>query len=147
MMDRNLLPSAHSIQFGSERIHFRLSASRRKTLAISVHPDLSVSVVVPSGAELQKISDKVKKRAPWIIKKQIYFSQFLPKPERSKHSQDKSLRLLGRQYRLKIDRGDQDQVRLSPGVASILVSGPFSWDRAREVLEAWLQNKTKRYFD
>ena len=72
-------PHQHRVVFGSEKIFFSLEFRDRKSLGISVHPDLSVLVVAPIGQPLDKISAKVKKRAPWILKQKHYFSKFLPK--------------------------------------------------------------------
>ena len=46
-----MLPVARQVNYGSERIDFLLSRRPRKTLAITVHPDLRVEVVAPLDAD------------------------------------------------------------------------------------------------
>lgn len=60
--------SAESLQvaYGEGQIAFRLERRDRKTLAISVKPDTHVEVVAPTDAPLEKIFEKVRKRAAWI---------------------------------------------------------------------------------
>jgi predicted metal-dependent hydrolase len=54
------------LPYGNGQISFRLERRNRKTLAISVNPDAGVEVIAPRGASLEKIFEKVRKRAPWI---------------------------------------------------------------------------------
>src|SRR4051794_19744439 len=94
--------TTHNVKFGSETIEFRLVTKSRSTLAINVYPDMSVGVVAPTGSPIEKIEEKVKKRAPWIIKQRFYFSQFLPNIVRKEFRSGEAFRYLGRQYRLKV---------------------------------------------
>ena len=59
----------YKIQYGTNDIEFSLQRRKRKTLAIHVYPDQHVEVVAPAHVELDKVLQKVKKRAPWIYKK------------------------------------------------------------------------------
>jgi predicted metal-dependent hydrolase len=54
------------LTYGGGQIAFRLVRRNRNTLAISVNPDAGVEVIAPMGASLEKIFEKVRKRAPWI---------------------------------------------------------------------------------
>lgn len=94
-----------SVQFGSKKIVFNLEFSERKTLGISVSPDLKILVKAPIDVPLEKVKEKIKKRAPWIIRQQSFFLSFHPKmPERKFVSGETHL-YLGRQYRLKVIMG------------------------------------------
>jgi len=68
-----------SIQFGSKQIVFHLEYSNRKSLGITVKPDLSVLVKVPVDTSLEKVNEKLRKKAPWIIRQQSFFLYFHPK--------------------------------------------------------------------
>jgi len=72
-----------SIQFGSKQIDIKLEFSGRKSLGITVTPDLEVFVKDPDRNSLEKIKEKLTKKAPWIIRQQSLFLYFHPKtPER-----------------------------------------------------------------
>ena len=43
------------VYWGHTRIDFSYRFAKRKTLAISVHPDLAVTVKAPEGTEVEEI--------------------------------------------------------------------------------------------
>jgi hypothetical protein len=49
----------HFILFGGKRIGFRLRRTNRRTLAITVQPDLGVLVTAPKKAALETVLGKV----------------------------------------------------------------------------------------
>jgi hypothetical protein len=71
-------PRTLAIQFGRKRIEYQLRYSKRKTLAIDVHPDLSVVVTAPTGSADAAVVKRVEKRAAWIIQQQRFFETYLP---------------------------------------------------------------------
>lgn len=75
----------YSIDFGSRRISYTLLFTKRKTLGITVNPDMGIIVKAPENADLELIASKVKKRAAWIIKQQNFFLTFHPKPNEKKY--------------------------------------------------------------
>ncbi|MEW5798678.1 MAG: SprT family zinc-dependent metalloprotease [Bacteroidota bacterium] len=101
------------LQYGSKKIEYRLGFAPRKSLKISVAPDLQVSVIAPHRAHRKKIEAILAKRAPWILKQQEYFLGFFPKQPPKKYVSGESHRYLGRLYRLKIHRGNRESVKLS----------------------------------
>jgi predicted metal-dependent hydrolase len=68
-----------AIQFGSRTIDFRLEYSDRKSLGITVTPEMEVLVKAPADTSMEKVKEKIRKKAPWIIKQQSFFLSFQPK--------------------------------------------------------------------
>ena len=62
------------LTFGSKTIEYQVIFSDRTTLGITVDPEMEVLVKAPAGTNLEKIAEKVRKKAPWILKQQNYFS-------------------------------------------------------------------------
>src|ERR1035437_102987 len=91
-----------AIQFGSKQIDFHLEYSDRKSLGITVKPDLSVLVKAPVDTSLVKVKEKLRKKAPWIIRQQSFFLYFHPKTPARKYISGETHLYLGRQYRLKV---------------------------------------------
>lgn len=126
------------IQFGSKKIEFKLEYSDRKSLGITVTPDLFVLVKAPTNASLEKIKEKLLKKAPWILKQQSFFLSFHPKTPDKKYISGETLLYLGRQYRLKVKLGKIENVKLKGKL--IEVTTPDK-SKTKELVMAWyLQN-------
>ncbi len=122
----------------------RLLRSNRKTLAISVHPDGAITLAAPVRAPLDAILAKVVKRAPWIQRQQRTFTAMNADRPSLRYSSGATHRYLGRQYRLKVEKG-------SPSVK--LVGGYFhvtseAGDEAevQRLLSAWLRQRAAEQF-
>jgi predicted metal-dependent hydrolase len=101
-----------TIQFGSKQIDFHLEYSDRKSLSITVKPDLTVLVKAPVDTSLEKVKEKLRKKAPWIIRQQSFFIYFHPKTPARKYISGETHLYLGRQYRLRIIQNNFESVKL-----------------------------------
>ena len=88
--------SSDIVMWGTLEIPYLYSFSRRKMLSISVHPDLTVKIMAPSGTSLEKIRSFVRKRGNWISKSWRDFEQYLPKQPPKRYISGESHRYLGR---------------------------------------------------
>lgn len=101
-----------SIQFGSKQIDYQIEYSERKTLGITVTPDMDVLVKAPNDSTISKIEEKLKKKAPWIIKQQSFFLAYHPKTTERKYISGETHLYLGRQYLLKVEENEKESVKL-----------------------------------
>ncbi len=104
--------SRYVIQYGDEKIIYTVERSIRKTLELSVLPDMSVVAIAPENALFEDIEKIVKKRAHWIIKQRDYFKQFVPREPPRQYVSGETHRYLGRQYRLKVIALKENNVKL-----------------------------------
>jgi predicted metal-dependent hydrolase len=130
------------IQFGSKEIDFHWEYSNRKSLGITVNPDLEVLVKAPVDTSLNKIKEKISKKAPWIIKQQSFFLSFHPKTPARKFISGETHLYLGRQYRLKIIDGKDEVVKLKGKFIEVTTMDKLN---VKQLVNKWyLQNaKTK----
>lgn len=127
-----------SIQFGSRNIDFLLEYSGRKSLGITVTPEMKVLVKAPYETSVANVKVKLRKKAPWIIKQLSFFLSFQPKtPARSYVSGETHL-YLGKQYRLQIKLGMEETVKLKGKF--ILVNTSNNSNAKRLVNEWYLLN-------
>ncbi len=101
-----------AIQFGSKQIYFQLEYSNRKSLGISVTAELLVLVKAPTNTTLEKVKEKIRKKAPWIIRQQSFFLSFHPKTPVRRFVGGETHLYFGRQYRLKILQNKTESVKL-----------------------------------
>jgi predicted metal-dependent hydrolase len=122
------------IQFGSWQIDFQVIFSKRKTLGITVLPGLQVLVRAPLDASMEKIREKVTKKAPWIIRQQSLFLSYHPLTSQKKFIGGESHLYLGRQYRLKIIPGESEKVKLKGQFLEVYTNDK---SRVKELLSNW----------
>ncbi|MGB3452574.1 MAG: SprT family zinc-dependent metalloprotease [Moheibacter sp.] len=133
------------IQYGSKTISFELTYSKRKTLGITVHPDLSVSVKAPEDAQKAVIFQKVEKRAPWIMEQKRFFLAFEPRHPEYLYKSGESHYYLGRQYLLKIQKGKAEEVHYSGRFLKIETNN-FSPEHIKKLLDKWYRERAKLKF-
>ena len=129
-----------TIQFGTKQIDFYLEYSERKTLGISVTPDLKVQVKAPLGTSLEKIKTKLRKRAPWIIRQESFFLSFHPKTPARKFIGGETLLYLGRQYRLKIILNKKESIKLKGGFIEVVA---LNHTTVKQIINEWYLRNAK----
>jgi hypothetical protein len=132
-----------TIQFGKTQIDFRLEFSKRKSLGISVTPELKVLVKAPIDSSLEKIKDKIRKKAPWIIKQRSFFLSFHPITPARKFVGGESHLYLGRHYRLKILTGKSESVKLKGQFIEVETSDKL---KVRQLVNDWYLKNAKIKF-
>jgi predicted metal-dependent hydrolase len=130
-----------SIQYGSKEIKYSLEFSNRKSLGITITPDLEVLVKAPIDTPLDKIREKLKQKSPWIIKQQNFFLSFQPKTTPRKYIGGETHLYLGRQYRLKIETGDKESVKMKGKFIEVTT---FDKLRAKELVQEWYLKNAKQ---
>ncbi len=133
----------HSIEFGSKKIDFVLEYSDRKSLGITVTPDLYVMVKAPVDTSLEKVKVKLKRKAPWIIKQQSFFLSFHPKTPARKFVSGETHLYLGRQYRLKIITDKEESVKLRGKFIEVKTTDKT---KAKQLIHKWYLQNAKAKF-
>lgn len=128
-----------AVQFGSKMIPFTLLFSNRKTLGITVTPELEVIVKAPFESDLELIKEKILKRAPWIIKQQGYFLSFFPKNIAKKYVAGETHFYLGKQYKLKIIIDDHEFVKLKGAFLEVSTQNKSN---VKSLLKDWYIKKS-----
>lgn len=131
-----------SIQFGSVEIPYTLTVRPRWDLAITVHPNLAVSVVAPAGKSIQQIEGKLRDRAAWILRQQLRFRDLHPLPTEKRFVSGETHLYLGRQYRLRIRRSLRDHVALSRPFLVVETRSEVS-DRVEMLVRRWYVARAK----
>lgn len=135
---------------------------RRKTASISVKPDCSVRVLVPSTLPEQKIVELVERKSQWIQGKIDHFQEIQGNDREKEYISGESFTYLGRNYRLKIvsdgaNDGANDGVKLINGRFYVNAPSDMPQDARNQLvveqLTEWyrehavvrLRDKTRRY--
>jgi len=144
-----------SLKYGSQTIEFELIYSDRKTLGITVNPDLSVQVKAPNNASKEKIFEKVEKRAAWILEQKRYFLSFHPRKKEYLYKSGESHYYLGRRYQLKIQKVSENQFNprsIPQGQVSyqgrylLIETNNPNKENIKALLENWYRERAKIKF-
>lgn len=132
-----------AIQFGSRQIDFRLEYSSRKSLGITITPEMKVLVKAPTDTSIEKVKEKIRKKAPWIIRQQSFFLSFQPKTPPRKFISGETHLYLGRQYRLKLVPGKIESVKLKGKFLEVTTNEKA---RAKQLVGDWYLQNAKLKF-
>lgn len=136
----------YCVQYGDATIPYDITFAQRKTVGISVDPDLRVSVTAPVDASPDAVAARVRKRAPWILRQQRELEQYVPAlPPRLYVSGETHL-FLGRQYRLKVLDGLEERVTLARGYLHIVVPDKTDTTRIKKLVDDWYAVQANRVF-
>jgi predicted metal-dependent hydrolase len=102
----------HIIEFGRRQIPYSLHLSQRKRLRVVVHPDLTVAVFAPMSATDQEVHSALSRKAHLIARAIDKFDAYQPLPSPKRFVCGETLSYLGRQYRLKVEKGTRQPAKL-----------------------------------
>lgn len=138
--------SRGSVAYGKDNIEFTFFYVDRKTLEIAVHPDQTVVIKAPLGINIEEIQKRVVRRASWIMRQRAFFQQFEPRTPARQYLGGETHLYLGKQYRLRIRKGNKESVRLVNGFFEIQTPEPKSSIRVKGLLEKWYLKKARDKF-
>jgi len=131
------------IIYGTISIPYTVNFSNRKSLGISVTPDGKVFLNAPVDAGKSQIEEKLRKRAGWVVKQQLYFRSFGKCTPEKKFISGESHYYLGKQYILRVTEGKPNSVRYK-GHCFEVVCSPKS--KAAELMREWYRERAKIKF-
>jgi len=135
----------HKLIYGSKEIKYQLVFDKRKSLNIKVLPSGQLVITAPDGTDIEKINEKLKLKAPWILKQMDYFQTFQPLTSERKYINGESHLYSGRQYRLRAVVGNEECIKISSGWIQI-TSANISNANLKKMIDLWYLEKAKNRF-
>jgi hypothetical protein len=129
------------IDFGTRKITYNLHHEDRKRLRIVVAPDLVVDVFAPVTADEDQIQAAVMKKATWIAGKLDAPERYHPLPAPKKYISGETLVYLGRQYRLKVEKGRSQPARLMGRFLRVWVYDKSDTRSVRKKVDIWYRKR------
>ena len=130
---------------GRESIGFDILYTSRKTMEIAVYPDCRIVIKAPIGIEPREIESRLLKHARWIRKQLDYFYQFDTCTPRY-YVGGESHPYLGRHYKLKIQLGDRNEVKLKNGQILVTCKNHNSPRLVKRLMDSWYLNQARNRF-
>ncbi len=117
----------------------------RKTLALIVHPDLTITLKAPLEAEECIINKFIEKRTIWAFKQLEYFKQFQNKQVQS-YVSGSNVKYLGRQYMLKVEKSESDYVTFNKNRFFLYTKQQDNIEYNKNILDKFMYHKAEVIF-
>ena len=144
-------PTEHVIDFGSRKIVYKLHRSDRRRLRIVVSPDLKVDVFAPRKTFESYIHKVVRQKALWITKSIDRLENCHPLPAPKRYVSGETLVYLGRQYRLKVEKGESLTAKLRGKFLHVQTRNSAGRENVKKAVDDWYRKRAqdilKRYTD
>jgi predicted metal-dependent hydrolase len=128
-------------------LEYRLRRSARRTLGITVEPDGTVLVSAPASAAVGQIEAILRKRSAWIRRRREDAGLLPPAPPQREWVSGETHRYLGRQYRLKVNRGNRGGIKLAGSFFQVTVRDPDNAQQVRRRMERWYLDRARNTFE
>ncbi len=135
-------------RFETENVGFDydLILQPRKTIAVTVHPDLEVTLKAPEQATQDRLDDFLRRKVRWVLKQQRYFEEFR-KATHKNYVSGETFRYLGRNYKLLVSQAEsEDRVSLQFGSINVFSHFPKNRLYTKKLLDAWYEQNAKAKF-
>ncbi len=136
-----------TLTYGRDTIRYEVRfLASRQTLSIEVHPDSRVLVRAPIDCPEALIVERMQKRAAWISRQLAEFERYRPRTPARQYINGESHLYLGRQYRLKLSRGNSASVKLARGRLLVTQPGDPEPERVKALLHRWYLDRARAVF-
>jgi len=133
--------------FGTFIYEYQLIKQDRKTLSLTVTPDLRIIVKCPFKAESERIEAFLQKKWFWLEKQLSFFKKYQRKTYEKEYISGEGYLYLGRQYKLIVRKGKEDSVSLTRGqlivqTTKLVTDGKHN----KKLVDRWFAEKTDIIF-
>ena len=105
----------HVFSYGKYNYDYFLIKEARKTISLTVKPDLSVVLKSPVDYSKEKVQAFLKRKWLWLEKQLTFFKKFQNNNGQKEYISGESFLYLGRQYKLIVRKAKKRQVKLDHG--------------------------------
>jgi predicted metal-dependent hydrolase len=141
-------PRSESVfTFGSRAYHYDLVRQDRKTLSLTVRPDLRIIVKCPPRADQERIESFLRRKWLWLEKQLRFFGKYQLKHYQKEYVSGESFLYLGRQYKLVVRRGPKNAVSLAKGILLVQTAiGNRDGAYSKYLITCWYNEKRTEVF-
>jgi predicted metal-dependent hydrolase len=129
--------------FGTFVYEYELIRQERKTLSLTVRPDLRIVLKCPEGVDAERIESFLQKKWFWLEKQLSFFKKYRRKFYEKEYISGEGYLYLGRQYKLVVKRGEVNSVVLTRGQLIVFTTKSVSDGRHnKKLIDSWFGDKT-----
>lgn len=134
--------------FGTFIYEYQLIKQDRKTLSLTVTPDLRIILKCPVQTDSERIEVFLQKKWFWLEKQLSFFKKYQRKIYEKEYVSGEGYLYLGRQYKLVVRRGKEDSVSLTRGQLIVYTTKDVTNGRHnKKLVDEWFTNKSTTIFE
>lgn len=133
----------HTFTYGNNEYVYHLNYQERKTIRLTVYPNLNIVLYCPKDYTAEKINKFLKRKALWL-KKQIKDLKRLQRNRTEcEYVSGESFLYLGRQYKLYVENSAEDSVHFENGKILLQTTDK---SKNKQILEKWYIERAEKVF-
>ena len=133
--------------FGTFIYEYLLIKQHRKTLSLTVTPDLKIILKCPNNANDEKIEAFLKRKWFWLEKQLSFFKKYQRNIYVKEYISGEGYLYLGRQYKLVVRRGKDDSIALTKGKLLVFTTNAVSDGiHNKKLIDTWFMEKAEKIF-
>lgn len=133
--------------FGTFIYEYQLIKQDRKTLSLTVTPDLRIILKCPEKTDSERIENFLQKKWFWLEKQLSFFKKYQRKIYEKEYISGEGYLYLGRQYKLVVRRGKENLVSLTRGLLTVYTTKEVTNSRHnKKLIDSWFEQKTEMVF-
>lgn len=133
--------------FGTFIYEYQLIKQDRKTLSLTVTPDLRIILKCPEKTESERIENFLQKKWFWLEKQLSFFKKYQRKIYEKEYVSGEGYLYLGRQYKLIVRKGKENNVSLTRGQLIVHTTKEVTNSRYnKKLIDLWFEQKTEMVF-
>jgi predicted metal-dependent hydrolase len=130
-----------TIAYSAHTFNYTAQFSARATMAITVFPDGAIRVIAPEATPQAEVERRLRKRARWLIRQLLHFEQFRPRAPERRYVGGETHLYLGRQYRLKLHKSTEEEVKLKGAFLHVTSSEHRKPRVVKRLVSNWYREK------
>lgn len=133
--------------YGNYSYEYFLIRQSRKTISLTVQPSFKIILKCPISYKDEKIQKFLKNKWHWLEKQIKYFKKYQKNILTKEYISGESFLYLGRQYKLAVEKSEEDKVKLKYG--RLLLSTTRNINNKKhnkKILQSWYSERIVKIF-
>lgn len=137
----------NTFTYGKYSYEYHLIFQDRKTVSLTVYPNLNIILKCPFNYDVAKIERFLKRKWLWLEKQVQYFKKYKKNPNKKEYISGESFLYLGRQYKLLIKKAKNLEIKVQKG-RIIVLTRTSSLDRNtnKRLIKKWFEDRMRSVF-
>jgi len=143
------MKSSHSqkrkFRYGSFEFEYEFIQQERKTLSLTITPQLKVIVKAPFSADNNRVDQFLKRKWRWLQKQIHFFNKFQIKTYEKEYVSGESIHYLGKQYKLIIKFSHENNIELQKKILLVHTSeAQKKPSHIKKLISDWLNRNMQK---